>query len=405
MLFRYHALDDKGLEHTGAVEALSMDVAIATLQQRRLIVSSIEPETEKKSLLGIPSDFSFFSHIANKDVVILSRQIATLFEAQVSALRVFRLLAAEVENKHLSDILSQVADDLQGGSPISRALSRHPKVFSNFYVNMVKAGEESGKLSTTFGYLADYLDRTYEVTSKAKNALIYPAFVVVVFIGVMSLMLTVVIPKISAILLDSGQAIPVYTRVVIGLSNFIVHFGFLILVAIAIGAFFAYRSLQTEEGKLLYDSIKLDIPYLGDLYEKLYLSRISDNFATMLLSGVPVVEAVEITAAVVESPTYETVLKEVGEDVKGGSSISDALGRHKEIPGIMSAMVKVGEETGELGSILNTLAKFYQREVITTVDTLVDLIEPLMIVMLGLGVGILLAAVLIPIYNLAGSIS
>jgi len=405
MLFRYHALDDKGLEHTGAVEALSMDVAIATLQQRRLIVSSIEPETEKKSLLGIPSDFSFFSRIANKDVVILSRQIATLFEAQVSALRVFRLLAAEVENKHLSDILSQVADDLQGGSPISRALSRHPKVFSNFYVNMVKAGEESGKLSTTFGYLADYLDRTYEVTSKAKNALIYPAFVVVVFIGVMSLMLTVVIPKISAILLDSGQAIPVYTRVVIGLSNFIVHFGFLILVAIAIGAFFAYRSLQTEEGKLLYDSIKLDIPYLGDLYEKLYLSRISDNFATMLLSGVPVVEAVEITAAVVESPTYETVLKEVGEDVKGGSSISDALGRHKEIPGIMSAMVKVGEETGELGSILNTLAKFYQREVITTVDTLVDLIEPLMIVMLGLGVGILLAAVLIPIYNLAGSIS
>jgi type IV pilus assembly protein PilC len=155
----------------------------------------------------------------------------------------------------------------------------------------------------------------------------------------------------------------------------------------------------------MFDSIKLDIPYLGDLYEKLYLSRIADNFSTMLASGVPVVEAVEITAAVVESPTYETLLRQVGEDVKGGASISDALSRHAEIPGIMTAMVRVGEETGELGSILGTLAKFYQREVSTAVDTLVDLIEPLMIVMLGVGVGILLAAVLIPIYNLAGSIS
>lgn len=405
MLFRYHALDDKGLEHTGTVEALSMDVAVSTLQRRNLIVSSIEPDDKKEQFLTFSMEFTLFDHVSNKDVVILSRQIATLFEAQVSALRVFRLLAAEVDNRKLSEILTQVADDLQGGSPISRALSKHPKVFSGFYVNMVKAGEESGKLSSTFGYLADYLDRTYEVTSKAKNALIYPAFVIVVFFGVMGLMLSVVIPKISAILIDSGQEIPVYTKIVIGLSNVVTHFGIFILIAIAIGGYFAYRSLQTREGQLFFDSIKLDIPYIGDLYEKLYLSRISDNLATMFASGVPVIEAVEITSAVVESPTYEDILKKVGEDVKGGASISDALGRHKEIPGIMSAMVKVGEETGELGSILGTLAKFYQREVITTVDTLVDLIEPLMIVLLGLGVGVLLAAVLIPIYNLAGSIS
>lgn len=405
MLFRYHALDEKGLERNGTVEALSMDIAVTTLQRRNLIVSSIEPEEEKKSLLSFADGFSFLGKVSNKDVVILSRQMATLFEAQVSALRIFRLLAAEVENKKLSDILTTVADDLQGGSPISRALGRHPAVFSNFYVNMVKAGEESGKLSTTFGYLADYLDRTYEVTSKAKNALIYPAFVVLVFVGVMSLMLTVVIPKVSAILIDSGQAIPLYTQIVIGISSFLTHYGFFLLLALVVGGFFTYRSLQTDEGKLFFDSARLDIPYLGELYEKLYLSRIADNLSTMLLAGVPVLESVEITAVVVESPTYEGILREVAEDVKGGASISDALGKHKEIPGIMSAMVKVGEETGELGSILTTLAKFYQREVTTAVDTLVDLIEPLMIVVLGLGVGILLAAVLIPIYNLAGSIS
>jgi len=301
--------------------------------------------------------------------------------------------------------MTQIADDLQGGSPISKALARHPKVFSGFYVNMVRSGEEAGKLSETFGYLADYLDRTYEVMSKAQNALIYPAFVIGVFVIVMALMLTLVIPKIAGILKDSGQEIPIYTQIVITLSDILVKYGFLVIIALGIGAFFVYRSLQTDSGKLFFDKLKLEVPYVGDLYQKLYLSRIADNFATMLVSGVPVVEAVEITASVVGSQTYAGVLTDVGEAVKGGSSISDALGQHAEIPGIMTAMVKVGEETGELGNILTTLAKFYQREVTTAVDTLVDLIEPMMIVLLGLGVGTLLASVLIPIYNLAGSIS
>ena len=379
-----------------------MDVAISTLQRRGLIVSAIDP-ANKKSILSM--EIGFFNHVSNKEVVILSRQVATLFQAQVSALRIFRLLAAEVDNKYLTDILTQVADDLQGGSPISKALARHPKVFSTFYVNMVRSGEESGKLSETFQYLADYLDRTYEVVNKAQNALIYPAFVVVTFIVVMALMLTLVIPNISKILVESGEEIPLYTRIVIGLSEFLVNYGAFFLVLLVIGGFFAYRAMQNEQGKLFFDRLKLGVPYLGDLYEKLYLSRIADNLATMLASGVPVVEAVEITASVVGSATYEGVLKQVAEDIKGGASISDALDKHKEIPGIMIAMIKVGEETGELGNILTTLAKFYQREVTTAVDTLVDLIEPLMIVFLGLCVGTLLAAVLIPIYNLAGSIS
>ncbi len=402
MLFTYRALDTDGHEREGTIEALSMDVAVSTLQRRNLIVSSINPATQK-STFGVPP--SLLRHVTNKEVVILSRQIATLFEAQVSALRVFRLLAAEVENQYLAEILTQVADDLQGGSPISKALARHPKVFSAFYVNMVKSGEESGKLSDIFGYLADYLDRSYEVVSKAQNALIYPAFVIGVFFIVMALMLTIVIPKISAILVDSGEKIPIYTQIVIGLSNFLIHYGVFILIALLVAGFFFYRAMQNEAGRLSLDKARLDIPYLGDLYQKLYLSRIADNFATMLVSGVPVVEAVEITANVVDSPVYSAILRKVGEDVRGGSAISDALARHDEVPGIMSAMVRVGEETGELGKILATLAKFYQREVTTAVDTLVDLIEPFMIVLLGLGVGILLASVLIPIYNLAGAIS
>jgi type IV pilus assembly protein PilC len=402
MLFTYHALDKDGHEREGTVEALSMDVAVSTLQKRDLIVSSIEPAARKSILTG---EIEFLKHVSNKEVVVLSRQIATLFEAQVSALRIFRLLASELDNKYLSEILTQVSDDIQGGAPISKAMSKHPKAFSAFYVNMVRSGEESGKMSETFGYLADYLDRTYEVMSKAQNALIYPAFVIGIFVVVMVLMLTLVIPKITAILTDSGQQIPIYTQIVINLSYVLVHYGVFVLIGILIAAFFVWRALQTEQGKLFFDSIKLDIPFVGDLFLKLYLSRIADNFSTMLAAGVPVVEMVEITASVVGSKKFEVMLMEASEEIKGGSNISDSLSKHEEIPGIMIAMIKVGEETGELGTILNTLAKFYRREVSTSVDTLIDLIEPMMIVILGLGVGSLLASVLIPIYNLAGAIN
>jgi len=401
MLFKYHAIDQDGHERDGTIEALSQDVAVSSLQRRNLIISVIE-STEKHSLLNF--NLSFFNKVSNKDVVILSRQIATLFEAQVSALRIFRLLAAEVDNKQLAIVLSSVGDDLQGGSPISKALARHPKVFSTFYVNMVHAGEESGKLSETFIYLADYLDRSYDIVSKAENALIYPIFVIAVFFGVMALMLTLVIPKISAVLIDSGQAVPIYTSIVIGFSNFLVHYGIFLLLALIAFGLYVWQLRKTERGKLVLDSLKLSVPYVGDLYKKLYLSRISDNFSTMLLSGVSVIEAIEITGSVVGNAAYAAILAEVGNDVKGGSSISDALSKHQEIPGIMVAMTKVGEETGELGKILATLAKFYNREVVNAVDTLVGLIEPIMIVALGLGVGVLLAAVLLPIYNLAGSI-
>ncbi len=401
MLFRYKAIDQDGHEREGTIEAPTQEVAVTALQRRNLIISVIE-SAEKHSFLE--TKISFFTRISNKDVVILSRQIATLFEAQVSALRVFRLLAGEVDNKGLATVLSTVADDIQGGSPMSKALARHPKVFTAYYVNMVRAGEESGKLSMTFTYLADYLDRSYEVLSKAQNALIYPVFVICVFFAVMALMLTLVIPSISAVLLDSGQEIPFYTAIVIGFSSFCVNYGIFIVIALIAFGIYVWQFSKTEAGKIVLDSLKISVPYVGDLFQKLYLARICDSFSTMLLSGVSIVEAFEISASVVGNAAYSAVLLSVEKDVKGGSSISDAFGRHPEIPGIMVAMTRVGEETGELGKILTTLTKFYNREVTNAVDTLVGLIEPIMIVLLGLGVGILMAAVLLPIYNLAAAI-
>ena len=268
---------------------------------------------------------------------------------------------------------------------------------------MVRSGEEAGKIDTTFGFLADYLERTYEVTAKAKNALIYPIFVIITFVGVMVLMFVTVIPSISTILTESGQTIPFYTRVVLGISTFLVHYGWFILILLVLGGLFLWRFSKTPNGRYTFSEFKIGIPYIGNLYRKLYLSRIADNMHTQLSAAIPIIRSLEITAEVVDNAVFENALAVASEEVKGGSSIADAFGKSRVIPGILIQMIKVGEESGELGNILETMARFYRREVENAVDTLVSLIEPALIILLGLGVGFLLAAVLVPIYSIAGA--
>lgn len=401
MLFKYEAITNTGDKKTGTIEASSKDSAISALQRRSLIISSIKEEDANKGILH--SSF-FEKRIKMKDIVIMSRQISTLFEAQVSALKAFNLLATNTENPSLVKVLNTISLDIQSGVSISEALSRHPDVFSIFYVNMVKAGEESGKLTQTFSYLAEYLDRQYQLTSKTKNALIYPAFVIGVFFIVMILMFTFIIPRLSNIIKDSGQALPFSTKIVFAVSDIMINYG--IYMAIILIAFVLYviKVSNTDSGKKYFDRIKITAPILKNIYVKLYLSRISDNMDTMLSSGITIIRSIELTSLVVGNRIYEDLLRDASEKVKSGRSFSEALSTYPEIPPIMSGMIHVGEETGSLGSILKTLGKFYAREVNDAVDTLVGLIEPMMIVALGLGVGLLLTSVLMPIYNIAGGI-
>lgn len=397
-IFSYTAVDADGNERAGTIDAVNTDVAIAAIQRRGLIISNIE-SADKQASLG--SRIGFFDRIKNSDVVILSRQITTLFEAQVSALRAFRLLASEARTPKLAEKLSTIAADIQSGSSISNALTRHPDVFSPFYVNMVHAGEEAGKLDETFAFLADYLDRNYEISQKARNALIYPAFITITFIIVMALMMTLVVPRLADMLAEVGQGIPIYTKIVIGISTFLSDYILLIIGLIVVGAVFLVRFGRTPAGRMAFSRVRLQIPFIGDVYQKLFLSRLADNLSTMLKSGIQILRGIEITATVVGDAVYEEVLSATSADVKGGLPVSEAMRRHPEIPGIVVAMLKIGEETGNMGSILETMARFYRREVNNAVDTLVSLIEPFMIVALAVGVGMLLASVLIPIYNIA----
>jgi type IV pilus assembly protein PilC len=401
-IFSYTAVDQKGEATSGTIDAVSIDVGISSLQRRGLIVQNIKPTKASGSLFDIR--IPIFDRIKSKDIVILSRQIATLFEAQVTALRAFRLLADETENPRLKEKLETIANDIQSGYSISRAFSKHTDVFDTFFIQMVKIAEETGKIDETFNFLADHLDRTYEVTAKAKNALVYPAFVIVVFVVVMLLMLTMVIPKLGTILSETGQTLPIYTRIVLGLSNFLVHYFYLLIIGLGLLAVVVYRSVTSENGAKTISQLKFSVPYVGALYAKLYLSRMADSLSTGLASGIQMVRSIEMSAEIVGDPLYKNALLTVARDVQSGVKTSDSMAKNQLFPGIVVAMVRVGEETGDMGKILKTMAQFYTREVNGAVDSLVSLIEPLLIVILALGVGFLLASVLVPIYNISAGL-
>lgn len=403
MIFHYNAINPDGTKVEADVEAASLDAAIVLLQKRGLSVVTIKDAGESSD--AILAFNIFREKVKSKDIVIFSRQIATLFEAGVSALKAFRLLAAENDNKELQRQLTIIADDIEAGVSLSDALSRKPELFSSFYVHMVKAGEESGKLNESFMYLADYLDRDYELRQKIRKALTYPMFVVGTFITIMIGMFIFVIPKMAAMFADQGAELPTITRIVLGISAVFVTYWIYAIPVLIVAGWFFYRWSKTEEGRYKVDDIKTRLPVFKSLFQRVFLTRLADNMNTMLSSGVPIVRSIDITSAVVDNAIYEDLLKRVSAKVQTGTAFSKALYEEPLVPNILVQMVRIGEETGELGYILKNLATFYKRELDTAIDNVIGLIEPAMIVGLGLGVGVLVSSVLLPMYSLSSSIS
>ena len=403
MIFEYQARTPEGKPRIGTLEAPSSEVALQTLQRQNLIIISLKASVEKPSWFEAP--FAMFRKVKQKDVMLLSRQLATLFEAKVPVVRTLQTLIAESESSLLKKHLADVLDDIQGGMSMSQAMNKHPQVFSTFFVQMVRAGEESGKLDEVFTYLADYLERSYGLLSKARNALIYPAFIMVAFIGIMIFLFTSIVPKIGAIIEESGQELPFYTKMILGLSTFLVNYGILIVLLFVVFGVLLVRYLRTPEGIQVASRVQLSLPVIGMLYKKMYLARLADNLQTLITGGIPIIRALQITADVVGNDVYRSITLEAVEAVRGGSSIADAFGKHPEVPMLLTQMIRVGEETGKLDSLLKAISRFYAQEVDSLVENLVSLIEPILIVILGLGVGIIVVSVLQPIYNLTASFS
>lgn len=406
MLFHYTAINSNGNKEEGDVDATSLDNAIFIVKKKGFtsIVDVKEKIEIRDNVLVQIFGKLFKQKITNKDVVIFSRQVATLFASGVSALRAFRLLGQENENKTLQEEVFDISDDIEKGTSLSASLSKHPDLFSNFYVNMVKSGEESGKLNDVFLYLADYLDRNYELNQKIKKALTYPTFVISTFFIIMAAMLTFVVPKMAAMFAEEGVQLPLVTRIVLGASGLFTNYWHITFPTIIIGIIVFKRWAKTDDGAETIDAYVLKIPVMKTLIQKLFLQRLSDNMNTMLTNGVPIVKSIDITASIVENRIYRKLLERVSTKVQSGKSFSKALYEEPLIPNILVQMVHIGEETGELGFILKNLAVFYRRELENSIDNMIALIEPAMIVSLGLGVGVLVSAILLPMYALTDAI-
>lgn len=398
MLFNYKVRSTDGALKEGQLEAVSMEAAIEGLQRRNFIVVNVSPAGKEgglAQLLGVSLE-----RVSNRDIVLISRQLATLFDAKIPVLEALKTMAGEVEKDAIRTILQQVLEDIQGGQPMSAAMTKHPKLFSEFYVNMVRSGEESGKLGQVFNYLADYLERQYELKNKARNALVYPAFILFAFAIVMMLMLTIVIPNLATIFAEQNIELPIYTRIVIATGEFFRAFWIVIFVLVGVAGSFLWRFVHTPAGRLAYERFMFALPILGNLEKKIFMARFCDNLQTLLSAGVPVIRSLEVTSSVMGSVVYRDIIVEAIEAVKGGSTISDSLSRHADIPVLVTQMMRIGEEAGKINTMLESLSRFYRREVDSLVENFVSIIEPLLILVLGGGVAFLVASVLLPLYSL-----
>lgn len=398
-VFQYQARTKEGEIRSGVIDTSSTEAVLELLQQNNLFVISIK----EKRRAGF-FDIKIGGGVKYKDIVIFSRQLSTLFEAQISLTQALKTLMGETGKESLRKVIAEVLDDVTGGLSLSQAMSKHGDVFSGFYISLVRSGETSGKMQEVFAYLADYLERSFYLASKAKNALIYPAFISLAFLGVMVVMLVVVIPRLVSIFKETGQEVPFYTKIVIMSSDFLRAWGLFVLVAIVAGVIAAWRWGKTPKGKLFFHTLQIKIPIVGDLYKKLFMARLSDNLHTLIISGIPILKALATTGEVVGNVVYKDAIDKAIEAVKGGSTISSSFEKVKEIPSMVTNMIRIGEASGKLDFILANISKYYQREVDSLVENLVSLIEPALIIMLGLGVGLMVGAVLVPLYNMVGNI-
>lgn len=402
MQFNYIAKTRQGEDQSGVVEANSERSAIETLQSRGLFVLRIQSASAKPLA---SREIKFFQRVKDRELVGFSLQLSTLVSAQVPLLAALQALAKQTENAYFREIIFKVANDVEGGMVFSRALARHPRAFSNFFVNMVMSGEASGNLEKSLSYLAVYLERQNYLLSRVRGAMTYPAFIFGSFMIIGALMMILVVPKLTTFLQSTGVELPLTTKIVIGLSNFLRGWWWLLLIVLVGGGLYLFWSIRTSPAMhRRWDILKLKIPVFGKkIFQKMYVARFAENLSTLIQGGLTILQSLQITADVVGNVVFRDIILEAKEEVRVGSSLSAALAKHKEIPPLVCQMIGTGEQTGSMDVILKKMAGFYSREIDTTVDSLTQLIEPVLILFLGGSVALLVAAILMPIYSVTSS--
>lgn len=402
MKFFFKAKNDLGEVKEGFVDAIGEEFATEILQKSGLTLLSLEVEKNRASL---SLQFQkLWEGVGSRELVIFFRQLATLIEAKVPVTSSLQSVAMQTSNEYLRSVAHDMSNDIEDGMPFSESLERHNDIFDPLIINMVKAGEISGGLQRSIKYVADNIEKNYYMTSKIRGSLMYPAFVIGAASIIGFLVVTFILPKITSIIKEMGIAVPWYTKVLMWLGDFMQTYWWAVIIVVigAIVSFMYYAN--SESGKKDMEEIILKIPIIGMIASRLYLIRFAENLSALLAGGIPIVRALTVVADVVGNGVYKRVILQAADNVRTGGTMSQVLVTSPAIPPMVSQMVKIGEETGSTTQVLKAMSDFYSQEVDMLTKNMMSLIEPILIVVLGIGVAIMVVGILLPIYNIAGQL-
>ena len=393
--FTYTARAFNGDLRTATIDASSRDDVIAQLRKQRLSVVKIDQDATKKIGRG---------SIKTRDVVIFTRQFSTMINSGLPLVQALTILAEQTDNKALAEVTRKVVFDVESGNTVADALSKHPRAFTNLYVNMVAAGEAGGILDTILLRLATFLEKNDALVRRVKGAMIYPAVIMSVAALAVVVLLIFVIPVFAGMFASAGQALPMPTRIVIGASGFLRRYWWVIGAVVVIGGYMFKKYYATPPGKLVIDRLMLRMPVLGDVLRKSAVSRFTRTLGTLISSGVSILEGLEITAKTAGNRVIQDAIMQSRSSIAGGDTIAQPLQKSKVFPPMVISMIAVGEQTGGLDEMLSKIADFYDEEVDAAVSNLLSLLEPIMIVFLGVVVGGMVVAMYLPIFDMVNAV-
>lgn len=394
-VFQWSGKTPKGIIESGEVTAATKEDVIAILGKRRIVPTLITEKPKKARILR------FGGKIKDKDIVVFTRQFSTMINAGLPLVQALEILSTQVENKIFGKTIAQIKTDVESGLTYADALKKHPRIFSELYVNMVAAGEAGGVLDTILNRLAAYIEKSMKLKKKVKGAMVYPAVVTGVAVLVIVIIMLFVVPTFSKMFAQLGGTLPLPTRMVIGLSQFIAGIGGLVTLVAIIGVIvFITQFRRTEKGKKISDSILLKLPIIGALLNKVAVAKFTRTLGTLVSSGVPILDCLEITAKTSGNKVVEYSILDVRKEVVGGKTLADPIKKAKVFPPMVTHMVAVGESTGALDAMLSKIADFYDDEVDNAVSNLTAMMEPVLMIFLGTTVGFIVIAMYLPIFKL-----
>lgn len=401
-VFKWEGITRQGVVKKGEREAPNQAAVVTWLRQQQVRPKKIV-EKGKKTAIGLPGFMS--GGVASKDIVIFARQFATMIDAGLPLVQCLEILSSQQESKAFKEILVNVKIDVEGGSTFADALRKHPKVFDDLFVNLVAAGEVGGILDTIFLRLANYLEKSMKLKKKVKGAMVYPLSIMVVAIIVVSVLLLFVIPVFENMFREFGNAeLPAPTRIVISFSK---KFKYMVIPLIFLGILLGWifkKVYATPKGRLQIDTITLKLPVFGSLLRKVAVARFSRTLATMITSGVPILDALDIVAKAAGNRVVENAIQETRSSISEGKTMAEPLEESGVFPSMVCQMISVGEATGAMDAMLNKIADFYDDEVDAAVGALTSMMEPIMMVFLGTIIGGLVVAMYLPVFKLAGAV-